>query len=321
MKPWLWLPPSWSHRLAPLALRTWTLAKAQRQLEWRPLEWRGLRFSNRLGLAAGLDKNADQISEWWKLGVGFLEVGTVVPAPQSPNPGRIMDRQASALAVWNKMGFPSPGLEVFSQNLRRLKRPFPAPVFVNVGKNRTTSNARALLDYQACVLETRELCDGFVVNISSPNTAGLRELAKKEYLEPLLLELKRTCENKPLLLKLSPDMEDLAKTLETAAPLTDGFVLTNTTTTRAPGLKFPTEGGVSGLPLKALSESALKIAVQTLGTGHGKLLISVGGVMSPEDVERRLELGADLVEAYSALIFEGPRFFHDVGSHFLHNKV
>lgn len=312
MRPWLWIPSSWSHSLAPYFLKVSSLFQSQDIPKWRPFQWRGLNFPNRIGLAAGLDKDGNQIPYWWKFGVGFLEAGTIVPLPQAANPGRIMNRNTKARAVWNKMGFPSAGLGLFQKRLQRLQRPYPSPVFVNIGKNRQTSNQEALRDYEQCLRAVAGKADGIVVNISSPNTVGLRELSQKENLEPLLRGLKMAAGGLPVLLKLSPDMEesDFRRTVGIAAAYVDGFVLTNTTSDRSQDLGFPSDGGVSGQPLQPRSKQALKACVAELGARRPEyLVISVGGILSAQDVQERLDLGADLVEVYSALIFDGPWFF------------
>lgn len=280
---------------------------------WQPFTWRGIHFPNRLGLAGGMDKNGEHVMDWWRLGAGFVEVGTVTPRPQSPNPGKIMDRNNDLFAVWNKMGFPNKGSKEIVANLRHLpiKR---SPLFVNIGKNRDTENQRAQDDYLQLIAEFKNEADVFVVNISSPNTKDLRLLQEesrlKKFLEPLVGAGKAA--GKPVLLKLSPDNSstDLAQVIQNADSIgIDGYVLTNTTLQRAPGLEFPADGGVSGKPLKLLSEDALQTCIDCLGARRkDKLIVSVGGVMDAADVKKRLQMGADLVEAYTALVFNGPNF-------------
>ena len=196
---------------------------------------------------------------------------------------------------------------------------FRTPIFVNVGKNRKTSNENAVADYLSVIDKFRPIADAFVVNISSPNTQGLRELQSKENLQRLLTPIMQKVshfEPTPVLIKLSPDMDQelLAETVMHCHDLgIDGYILTNTTLARHTGCPYPPEGGLSGAPLKDLSERALQTAINALGDKRaGKLIVSAGGIMSPQDVVRRLELGADLVQIYSALILHGPGFFHDV---------
>ncbi len=319
-KPWLLLPPQWAHDLGPFGLKIFSLFNSAPTPEWKSLTWNGLHFKNPLGLAGGVDKNAESLDDWWTLGAGFVEVGTVTPRPQSANPGKIMDRELGHQAVWNKMGFPSFGAKEVFYNLRDYEEK-KTPVFVNIGKNRDTANEEASKDYLYLIQYFKPQADGFVVNISSPNTKGLRDLQNKEALTKLLqplVEASHSAPTKPILLKLSPDLNDesLSEALNVAIDLgIDGFVLTNTTLSRPQGLHFPSEGGLSGAPLKPLACQILQKSLQILGKHRpGKLIISAGGVMTPEDVFERLQMGADLVEIYSALIFEGPGFFRDVAA-------
>jgi dihydroorotate dehydrogenase len=322
MKPWFLLPPEWAHELGPFGLKLFALFQTAPTPVWSPLTWKHLNFKNPLGLAGGVDKNADSLTEWWKMGVGFAEIGTVTPRPQKGNPGKVMDRDTERRALWNKMGFPSEGADEVFYNLRGYEEK-ATPVFVNIGKNRETPNEDAVNDYLYLIDRLRPQADAFVVNISSPNTQGLRDLQNKEslfkLLEPIVVSA-RYGEAKPVLLKLSPDLgdENLEDALNVAVQLgVDGFVLTNTTLARPSGISFPTEGGLSGEPLKSLSKEILRKSLQILGNRRqGKLIVSAGGVMTPEDVFERLQMGADLVEIYSALIFEGPGFFRDVAGRY-----
>lgn len=319
IKPWLWLPPQLAHDLSGYGLRCVALFSNKTPPAWRSFVWRGLVFKNRLGLAGGVDKNADNLSAWWTFGAGFVEVGTVTPRPQEANPGKIMDRHMPSLSLWNRMGFPSEGADEVLANLRASK-PCHGPVFVNIGKNRDTANENAAEDYLTLIHQFAGTADGFVVNISSPNTKGLRDLQQRETLREFLRPLVGAARERstPILIKLSPDLSSEALTDAIEASVEagiDGFVLTNTTLHRPEGLPFPPEGGLSGAPLKNLSVDALKTALNVLGPRReGKLIISVGGVMTAEDVFERLSLGADLVEIYSALIFHGPWFFNKVAS-------
>lgn len=318
-KPWLALPSSLAHDLAIKSLSLCSHIYNSPTPEWSPLTWRGLHFKNPLGISGGVDKDCDYINCWWRLGPGFLEVGTITPEPQPGNSGSVIDRQNNRHAVWNRMGFPSKGLEHSFLKIKELPQDRPTPIFANVGKNATTPLEEAHKDYVKCIRRLKDHVDGFVVNISSPNTKGLRELLKKErlsgFLSPILDSLKgSTC---PLLLKLSPDMEDedLTQALDTSNDLgVDGWILTNTSVRIRDGLKFPNEGGVSGAPLTQRSRQCLELAVNHLGERKkGKLLVSSGGVMNFGEIQRRLEIGADLVQVYSTLVFEGPSFFHRMG--------
>lgn len=319
MRPWLLLPPQWAHDLSSLALPFYSLVHGKKTPQWKSFTWRDLHFANPLGIAGGVDKNAEHLKEWWALGCGFVEVGTVTPLPQNPNPGKIMDRDMKLHAMWNKMGFPSHGAEETFYNLAYYAPNYRTPIFVNIGKNRHTPNNQAVQDYLTLVDKFRPFADAFVVNISSPNTKGLRDLQNKENLRSLIgpiVDRVSHFEPTPVLVKLSPDMGDeaLAETVLHCQELgVDGFVLTNTTLSRPQGCHFSEEGGLSGAPLKELSQRALKVAVESLGKKReGLLLVSVGGILTAEDVFERLQMGADLVQIYSALIFHGPKFFHDV---------
>jgi dihydroorotate dehydrogenase len=319
-KPWLLIPPKLAHDLSQLAVQIYSQFGNKSTPEWSAFSWQGLEFKNRLGLAGGVDKNGNNLLSWQKLGCGFIEMGTVVPLPQEPNPGKIFDRSIEDEALWNKMGFPSHGAEEAFYNLRNFKTESQIPVFVNIGKNRKTLNEFAANDYVYLIDKFNDLADAFVVNISSPNTKGLRDLASRESLEAFLKPISRVKaelqSQKPIILKLSPDMEsdDFKRIIDISVQNEiDGFVLTNTTLSRATSKTFSNEGGLSGKPVAELSKIALKTAYTHLGSEKSKkLLISVGGVMTTEDVFERLSLGADLVEVYTALVFSGLNFFRKV---------
>ena len=330
MKPWLLLPAQLAHDAAPIGLKILSAFRESQAYQWLPLDWQGLRFENRLGLAGGVDKNAEQIEDWWGFGPGFIEVGTVTPVAQEPNPGPILFRNVEHLALCNRMGFPNLGVESVRQNLLDLPHTRTTPIFVNIGRNRTTSTELAVRDYLLCMQEIGSLADAFVINISSPNTSGLRDLFEEQNLRPFLLQLaeKRSQLGKQvrLLLKLSPDLtdEEMSRTVLTADTVGfDGFIATNTTIERKPGLGFPNEGGVSGGPLKEKSAHCLRQVLEALGPRRrkGKLIVSTGGIMTPADVRQRLALGADLVQIYTALVFEGPWFFSRVAKAMAQTQV
>jgi dihydroorotate dehydrogenase len=216
------------------------------------------------------------------------------------------------------MGFPNQGAQATAERLEKLSRPRPTPLFVNIGKNRTTDNAVAAGDYISCIQTLRSVADVFVVNVSSPNTSGLRDLLKPAHLAAFLEPIIKAAAPLPVLLKLSPDMDDdsFRSALDTSLDSgVAGWVLTNTTLARQPGMRLSAEGGVSGAPLRERSRLLLEVAVQHLGSRRGdRLLVSAGGVMSPEDVFARLDIGADLVQVYTALVFDGPWFFRKVAA-------
>ncbi|MBC7421419.1 MAG: quinone-dependent dihydroorotate dehydrogenase [Bdellovibrio sp.] len=322
MKPWLWLPPKLAHDLSPLGIDLYSLLHPERTPIWSSFTWKNLVFKNRLGLAGGVDKNADHLPAWVRLGCGFVEIGTVTPTAQKPNPGKIFDRSIEDSALWNKMGFPSAGAADVFYNLKNFKADSQLPIFINIGKNRATPNDMAHVDYVSLVQHFHSIADAFVVNISSPNTMGLRDLAKPEalelFLKPLATSQNQLANKKPILLKLSPDLEtdDLKRVIDTSVKFgIDGFVLTNTTLSRTTQKSFPNEGGISGKPLQQQSKMALKLAIAHLGSEKAKkLVVSVGGVMTAEDVFERISLGADLVEVYTTLIFSGLNFFRKVAA-------
>ena len=315
---WLLLPPQLSHDLAPSALKVYTYFFKTEPFKWKPLNWRGLYFPNRLGIAGGVDKTAHNIPTWWKLGCGFVEVGTVTPQKQKINSGRVLLRDINNQALWNKMGFPSPGAEVIQKKLQALKGPRLTPLFINIGKNRNTTNEKAHEDYSHLVEFFQEEAEAFVINISSPNTKNLRSLQEAEALHQLVTQCQKKNKKKiPLLIKFSPDMdkEKLKDNLQASIEAhVDGWILTNTTSSRANETShLPKEGGVSGGPLTKLSRQKLEETVDILGSQKkDRLLVSAGGILSSEEVQLRLEMGADLVQVYSALILKGPSFFKQV---------
>ncbi len=322
MKPWLWLPPTWSHTLAPAILPLVAMFGPKGPARWKPLQWKGNEFLNRLGIAGGVDKEGTQLIHWQNLGAGFLEVGTVTPRPQGPNPGLIMDRDRRTKSVWNKMGFPNPGAEIVKTQLLKIAPDLKVPLFINIGKNRDTDNKDAVKDYAVAYSILKECSDIFVINISSPNTKGLRDLQDREHLRGFLAGIRQVASDKKLLLKLSPDMtpDSLKESLDLGVQeKMDGFILTNTTLQRPGTLPYPPEGGVSGDPLKALSRQALTLSVQHLGeTKKDHLIVSVGGILDYKEIAWRLEHGADLTQVYAALVYKGPLFFRKAAKYSWH---
>ncbi len=315
---WKYLPASLAHRLAPWGLSYYASKMPEQAPVWSPLTWKNLYFPNRLGIAGGVDKNAEHLKLWPRLGVGFIEVGTVTPYSQSANSGKILDRDWNAKNLWNRMGFPNHGADEVYFNLIAHKPEIKVPVFVNIGKNRSRPNEEAEVDYFYLADRFKNLADAFVINVSSPNTQGLRELQTPEFLMKLIFGVRERGGDKPVLVKLSPDMseEQFQESIEASSQAgASGFILTNTTLSRPSDCEFPKEGGLSGKSLAELSKKHLKKAVQILGTKKSEfLLISVGGVLTAEDVKERLSLGADLVQTYSALVFEGPQFFRNTAA-------
>lgn len=277
----------------------------------------GLEFPSPIGLAAGLDKGAKLLTLWKAMGFGFVEIGTVTPRPQAGNLKPRLFRFPEAGLILNRMGFNSEGAEVVARRLDR--RPAGLIVGGNLGKNKETPEDRALEDYRAAYRLIAPRVDYTVVNISSPNTPGLRDLQAPEKLKPLLegllaLRKEMGLERQALLLKLAPDLaeEDLDALIETVvAAGFDGLIATNTTLDRAivpMGLRARVEaqgaGGLSGAPLR---DKALAVQRRVHQRLAGRLpWIACGGIGSPAQARESLDGGAALVQIYSALIFEGP---------------
>ncbi|MDR3683423.1 MAG: quinone-dependent dihydroorotate dehydrogenase [Geothrix sp.] len=285
----------------------------------------GLDFPTPLGLAAGLDKGATLLPLWKALGFGHVEIGTVTPRPQPGNPKPRLFRFPQAGLILNRMGFNSEGAEVVAARLRN--RPTGLIVGGNLGKNKETPEDRALEDYRAAYRLIAPQVDYVALNVSSPNTPGLRNLQAPEALRPLLagvLDLRKDLglERQPLLLKLAPDLapEDLDAIVEVAvASGISGLIATNTTLDRgvvAEPLRALVEskgaGGLSGAPLKA---KAREVRKRILGALRGRLpLVACGGLGSAEDVQGALDDGAALAQVYSALIFQGPSLIQRIHS-------
>ena len=280
-----------------------------------------MRFPNRIGLAAGLDKDATATAGLARLGFGFLEVGTVTPRPQPGNPKPRLFRLNEDRALINRMGFNSAGAAAVSANLRRLRNCIDVPVGVNIGKNRDTPVEEAADDYRACLAATYDVADYVVVNLSSPNTPGLRDLQAAVAVRTLVGELvaerqRLSGENPestpipPLFVKIAPDLaaDDLEATVAEAVEAgADGIVATNTTLSRPSSLRSKRAveaGGLSGRPLFALSLETVRRTRRVVGKGPA--VIGVGGIASAQDAAAMFDAGADLVQVYSALVFEGP---------------
>jgi dihydroorotate dehydrogenase len=277
----------------------------------------GLDFANPVGLAAGFDKHAEVVDAMLALGFGFVEAGTVTPRAQPGNPKPRLFRLAEDRAVINRFGFNSGGLPPFKERLqrRRVASRTAGIVGANVGKNRDTVDAAA--DYERGVEELAPVADYLVVNVSSPNTPGLRSLQKRDEIKALL-ERAVAARGRavpggrppPLLAKVGPDLgEDEVGDIAAAALASglDGLIVGNTTVERPAGLKSPhgkETGGLSGRPLKARADACL--ASMYRHTGGRLPLIGCGGIESGDDAYAKIRAGASLVQLYSALVFEGP---------------
>lgn len=271
----------------------------------------GLTFANPVGLAAGLDKNAVALPVWAALGFAFCEVGSVTALAQPGNPRPRLFRLVEDEAIVNRMGFNNDGAEVVAARLRRLEHDGYRPLFpigINLGKSKVVPLEKAAEDYLASLEQLSMLADYLVVNVSSPNTPGLRELQEASQLDELLSALEPGRRAVPMLLKLSPDLSfaQLDAVVELALKHhLAGIVATNTTTSRAGLMRDPGEaGGLSGRPLKARSLAVLRHLRAALG--ERLAIVSVGGVASADDVYARLKLGASLVQLYTSLVYQGP---------------
>ncbi|MFI4969378.1 MAG: quinone-dependent dihydroorotate dehydrogenase [Lysobacterales bacterium] len=281
-----------------------------------PVNVLGLRFANPVGLAAGLDKNGAHVDALAALGFGFIEVGTTTPRPQPGNPKPRLFRLPEHAAVINRLGFNNGGVDALLRNLERAK--FNGVLGINIGRNKDTPNERAIDDYLFCLERVYARASYVTVNISSPNTQGLRDLQEEETLKRFIGTLReaqerlaaRHRERKPMLLKIAPDLAEveldrIAEVLRNAR--IDGVICTNTTIDRTPiaGHALADEaGGLSGRPLFARSTAVLRGMAQRLG---GKIpLIGVGGIATGADAATKLDAGASLVQFYTGMIYRGP---------------
>lgn len=273
----------------------------------------GLRFPNPVGLAAGFDKDGLLFEELSSFGFGFIEVGTVTPRPQPGNPSPRMFRLPIDQGLINRMGFNNAGVDELKKKLKKRK---PGLIIGgNIGKNKDTPNEQAFSDYAYCFEQLFEVVDYFVVNVSSPNTPGLRALQEREPLTQLLQGLmdlnRKQGKPKPLLLKIAPDLsiEQLDEIIDIVKTTgLDGIIATNTTISRE-GLKSDDSvkhqtGGLSGRPLAHRSTEV--ISYLRSKAGKNLVIIGVGGIFNADDVNEKLNAGADLVQVYTGFIYEGP---------------
>ncbi len=317
------LPPELAHQVTLAALKTGAVRPALPPTDARLAVTLGhLQFPNPLGLAAGFDKRAEVINPLFKLGFGAVEVGSVTPLPQPGNPKPRVFRAPDHDAVINRYGFPSAGLAPFVGNLQKFRaHANPAGILgINLGKNKTSTDPVA--DYVIGIMATAAYADYLVVNISSPNTPGLRALQNKDALLALLQTAQRTLAALPLsprpllLVKIAPDLTDeqLADIAAIALQLKlDGIILGNTTMRRPDALPptFAAEtGGLSGRPL---FESSTRLLHELYRATDGAIpLVGVGGIMSGADAWAKIQAGASLVQVYTGLIYKGPWLIQDV---------
>jgi dihydroorotate dehydrogenase len=287
-----------------------------------PVTVMGIEFPNAVGLAAGMDKDADHVDAFADCGFGFVEVGTVTPRAQPGNPKPRLFRLIKDNAIINRMGFNNKGVDHLVERVRTSRR--NCIIGINIGKNRDTPLERAVDDYVAAFEKVYALADYVAINISSPNTPGLRDLQHGEELDRLLSTLKQQQRRLsdthgkyiPLVVKIAPDLSDdevreFAQTL--LKQRIDGVIATNTTNDR-PKLNCNAlareQGGLSGLPLRDKSDHVLKLLCDSL---NGQIpVMAVGGIMTVEDARRKIELGATLVQVYTGFIYKGPALISDI---------
>jgi dihydroorotate dehydrogenase len=291
-----------------------------KRAQGKPCQVMGLDFANPVGLAAGLDKNGEYIDALAALGFGFIEVGTVTPRPQPGNPRPRLFRVPQAQAIINRMGFNNHGVDRLIENIRRAR--YKGILGINIGKNADTPMENTANDYIACLRKVYPFASYVTINISSPNTPGLRVLQQKQELDQLLGVLKE--EHKklaklfgkhvPLALKIAPDLApqeigEIASLL--LVHKIDAVIATNTTVSRAGIEGFSQEsGGVSGAPLNQKSTAVIRQLAAAL---QGQLpIIGVGGIMSGTDAREKFEAGASLVQIYSGLIYRGPELVDEI---------
>ena len=286
------------------------------RLEPAPVRVMGIEFPNRVGLAAGLDKNAEHLRGLATLGFGFLEAGTVTPRPQPGNPKPRMFRLERSEALINRMGFNNDGVDRFVENVARSR--FEGVLGINIGRNFDTSNARAAYDYIDCLRKVYPYARYVTVNVSSPNTQGLRDLQAEDAFGALLTRLKsedaalaqRHGRRVPLVVKIAPDLdrraiEAIARSL--VHHRIDGVIATNTTTARdaVVGQRHADEpGGLSGRPLREKSTAVVRLLAKAL---DGALpIIGVGGIFSGAEAREKIDAGATLIQLYTGLVYRGP---------------
>jgi dihydroorotate dehydrogenase len=304
---WLELSSAWRRRFAKQP-------KRPRWSERARVEAFGLRFPNRIGLAAGFDKGDVVPEALFALGFGFVEIGTVTPRPQAGNPKPRIFRLTEHHALVNRMGFNNPGADAVAARLAKVRHR-AGPIWLNIGKNKDTPNEDAASDYVRALQTLYPFADAFVINISSPNTPGLRDLQAEDKLGPLLaatIQEARACAERfsvparPVLLKLSPDLADdalprIARLAEASG--LSGLIATNTTLARPVEHANAREsGGFSGPALRARASDVVK----SLHTATALPIVGVGGVQTKADVEEKIAAGATLVEIYTGFIYGGP---------------
>jgi dihydroorotate dehydrogenase len=313
-------PPELSHSIALNSLnilyKLKLLSFFKPKIKNKNYELFGLNFKNKLGTAAGLDKNGDFINCLGGLGFGFLEVGTVTPLPQTGNPKPRVFRLFKEQAVINRLGFNNKGVDHLVKNLK--KRSFDGVVGVNIGANKDSKGQRRIDDYLECLRKVSNFSDYVTINISSPNTPGLRDLHNTENIKKLIFAVEQEIEKinflRPVFLKISPDesfelIQNIAEMIESST-LT-GLIISNTTLSRD-GIQDKDQhikGGLSGAPLMNKSTKILNL----VNNNYPNLaLIGVGGVMSKSDFDKKIHSGASLVQIYTGFIIKGPKIVMEI---------
>lgn len=313
-------PPELSHSIALNSLnilyKLKLLSFFKPKIKNKNYELFGLNFKNKLGTAAGLDKNGDFIDCLGGLGFGFLEVGTVTPLPQTGNPKPRVFRLFKEQAVINRLGFNNKGVDHLVKNLK--KRSFDGVVGVNIGANKDSKGQRRIDDYLECLRKVSNFSDYVTINISSPNTPGLRDLHNTENIKKLIFAVEQEIEKinflRPVFLKISPDesfelIQNIAEMIESST-LT-GLIISNTTLSRD-GIQDKDQhikGGLSGAPLMNKSTKILNL----VNNNYPNLaLIGVGGVMSKSDFDKKIDSGASLVQIYTGFIIKGPKIVMEI---------
>ncbi len=374
--------PEWVHylsmnwlkalcRISPVKKMISTVFKPKENIQYSTLN---IQFPNRIGLAAGFDKNAKYLNEMETLGFGFVEIGTVTPLPQAGNDKPRLFRLPKDKALINRMGFNNDGVEVVAERLKKWRKTFEVrgskPVYRtgrfevqenhtshithhtliiggNIGKNKSTPNEEAWKDYETCFLALHDQVDYFVVNVSSPNTPGLRELQEKDSLRKILTNLQtlnsKLINLKPILLKIAPDLttEQVDDVIELALEIKlDGLVASNTTISRDQLQTSPKEsgvlrtnikpscpidrlqkigaGGLSGLPLKNRSTELVRYIHEKT---NGQIpIIASGGIFTGADAKEKFDAGASLVQVWTGFVYEGPSIVKNISTYLAKNK-
>ena len=303
------LPPEFAQKLSLFYLKIFSfLYKFPQETK----EVKGLNVKNRLGLAAGLDKNGELIKEMDNIGFGFIEIGTVTPKPQYGNPKPRLKRLVNQESLLNSLGFNNDGAEKIQKRLEKLDR--KCILGINIGPNKSTLADKFYEDYSICMKSLAEHADYMAINISSPNTPELRDMHKKENIEKIIkvvLEERDNTKNKPkILIKLSPDENDQTY-LELIELINstniNGVIISNTSANQELKKELNVDnlpGGISGIAIKNKSNELLKFIKKNLK--EEKILVAVGGVFDVDSYNEKIDMGADLVQMYTGLVFEGP---------------